>query len=98
MSKKWWLIALGVCLLLATFSPLASAYPDGLERVAEDQGFIARASPSPFVLIADYVFPGVNNAYLATVLAGWLGTLLLFALAYGFAWLIMRIKHKQVSS
>jgi hypothetical protein len=98
MSKKWWLTALGVCLLLATFSPLASASPDGLERVAEDHGFIAQASPSPVSVIADYVFPGVTNEYLATILAGWLGTILLFALAYGFAWLMLRIKHKQVTS
>jgi cobalt/nickel transport protein len=98
MSKKWWLTALGVCLLLATFSPLASASPDGLERVAEDQGFIAQASPSPVSVIADYVFPGVNNAYLATVLAGWLGTLLLFVLAYGSARLILWIKYRRVRS
>jgi hypothetical protein len=86
--KKWWLSALVFCLLLATISPLASSAPDGLEKVAEDQGFIGVAKSSPFEVVADYVFPGVENEALATVLAGWLGTLLLFGSAYGLAWFI----------
>jgi len=86
--KKWWFLALVFCLLVATISPLASSAPDGLEKVAEDQGFIGAAESSPFEVVADYVFPGVENEALATVLAGWLGTLLLFGVAYGLAWLI----------
>ena len=88
--KKWWLISLGVALLLATISPLASSSPDGLERVAEDQAFIDTAQSSPFEIIADYVFPGVENEALATILAGWTGVLFMFGVVYGFSWLIMR--------
>lgn len=88
MNKKWWLAALVVCLALATISPLASSAPDGLERVAEDKGFIGLAENAPFEIMADYVFPGVENEALATVMAGWLGTLILFGVAYGLAWLI----------
>jgi len=88
MNKKWWLAALLVCLTLATISPLASSAPDGLERVAEDKGFIGLAESAPFEIMADYVFPGVENEALATVMAGWLGTLILFGIAYGLAWLI----------
>jgi len=43
MNKKWWLIALAFCLVLAAISPLASSSPDGLEKVAEDKGFIDTA-------------------------------------------------------
>ena len=87
-NKKWWLIALVFCLVLATISPLASSSPDGLEKVAEDKGFIGAAGEAPFEIVADYVFPGIENEAVATILAGWLGTLLLFAIAYGLARLI----------
>ena len=87
-NKKWWLIALVFCLVLATISPLASSSPDGLEKVAEDKGFIGAAGEAPFEIVADYVFPGIENEAVATILAGWLGTLLLFAITYGLAWLI----------
>ena len=88
--RKWWLIGLGVALLLATISPLASSSPDGLERVAEDQAFIDTAQSSPFEIIADYAFPGVENEAVATILAGWTGVLFMFGAVYGFSRLIMR--------
>ena len=74
------LLALGLALFL---SPFASKAPDGLERVAEDQGFLARAEgkevfPSP---IPDYAVPGVKSEALATGLAGLAGTLVTFGLA-----------------
>jgi hypothetical protein len=85
---KWWHIALIVCLLVAVISPLASSSPDGLEKVAESKGFLDRAQDSPFQIIADYVFPGIENEAVATILAGVIGTLVLFGVAYGLAWLI----------
>ena len=88
MKTKWWLIALLVCLAVASLSPLASSSPDGLERVAEDKGFINLGQEAPFQVIADYVFPGIENEALATVLAGLIGTLVLFGVAYGVAWLV----------
>jgi len=97
MKSKWWLIALFFCLLVAILSPLASSSPDGLERVAEDKGFIGLAGNSPFQIIADYVFPGIENEALATIVAGIIGTLLLFGLAYGVAWLLVsNTKRKTV--
>jgi hypothetical protein len=95
--KKWWLIGLGAALLLATLSPLASGSPDGLERVAGDKGFLDAAQSSPFQVIADYVFPGVQNEALATILAGWLGVIVVFGAVYGIGWLITRKKHPSPS-
>ena len=85
---KWWHIALIVCLAVAVFSPLASSSPDGLERVAENEGFIGLAKESSFRLIADYVFPGIENEAVATILAGLIGTLTLFGVVYGVGWLV----------
>ena len=96
MSKKWWLIALLVCLGVATISPLASSAPDGLERIAEDKGFIGLALDAPFEIIADYIFPGIESEALATIIAGWLGTIVLFCVVYGFSWLIK--SRKRLSS
>ena len=96
MNNRWWIMAFVVCLGLATLSPLASASPDGLERVAEDSGFIWRAVPAPYAVIADYVFPGVDNPALSTILAGWLGTAFLFGAAYMAAFLFYT-RRKQVA-
>ena len=85
---KWWHFALIASLPLAVLSPLASSSPDGLERVAEDKGFIDQAHSAPFQVIADYVFPGIENEALATILAGLLGTVVIFGVVYGLAWLI----------
>jgi len=90
MKLKWWHIALLVALLMAFISPFASSSPDGLEKVAEDKGFIEEAAETPYELIADYLFPGVENEALATILAGIIGTLVLFGLAYGVARLLRR--------
>ena len=82
-------------MVLATLSPLASSSPDGLERVAEDKGLMDKVAKSPFSVIAGYMFPGVHNETLATILAGWLGTALLFLLVFGVTWLITRARRTK---
>ena len=88
MKSKWWLVALAICLGVAALSPLASSSTDGLERVAEAKGFISLGRPAPFEVIADYVFPGVENETTATIAAGLIGTSVVFGVAYGVAWAI----------
>lgn len=96
MKSKWWLIGLVACLAVACLSPLASSSPDGLERVAEDKGFIGLAGEPPFQIIADYLFPGIENQTLATILAGFIGTLILFGVVYGIAWLLKSRRREPV--
>jgi hypothetical protein len=82
--------------LAAGLSPFASAQPDGLMRVASDQGFFDKGGPhslqqhSP---ISGYAFPGVENPYLAKGLAGFIGTLGVFAVAYASAWALRRARR-----
>jgi cobalt/nickel transport system permease protein len=73
-------------LAAAVMSPWASALPDGLEKVAIDKGFIDKGEGQALgpALIPDYVFPGIENQALATSVAGVLGTLAVFGLAYVF--------------
>lgn len=87
-------LALAVAIGLATaVSPFASSDPDGLEKVAEEKAFIEDGklhsiqSDSP---IADYTFPGVDNERVATGLAGFVGTLGVFAVGFGIACLLRR--------
>ena len=94
MKNKWWLAAFLFCLAVACLAPLASSSPDGLERVAEDKGFLDLGRDMPYQVIADYVFPGIENEALATILAGLVGTTLLFGLAYGVAWLLRARKRE----
>ena len=62
-------------------SPLASKHPDGLMKVAEQYGFISSAHGPTFSLVPHYLFPGVSNTALATILAAVLGTLIVFGVA-----------------
>jgi len=73
--------ALAVSLVVALFSPLASANPDGLESVAEQQGFLANSTQAPFTFFSDYTIPLINNTVLTTIAAVGLGTLVVFGLA-----------------
>ncbi len=88
MRVKWWHVGLLIALGLAILSPLASSWPDGLERVAEEKGFIEAALEPAFEIIPDYVFPGVGNEAMATILAGLVGTLILFGAGYGLGALL----------
>jgi ABC-type Fe3+ transport system permease subunit len=90
MKWKWWIVGLLIALAVTLISPLASAWPDGLERVAEDKGFIEDAQDAPYEVIPDYVLPGIGNEALATILAGIVGALVVFGLAYGLGILLRR--------
>jgi hypothetical protein len=88
MNKRWLpVIAVGLALavIVALLSPLASSHPDGLERVAEDKEFLDEAKDPPYEIIADYVFPGVENEDLATVLSGLVGVAIVAAIGFGLA-------------
>ncbi len=73
---------IALALLLAILSPLASSHPDGLEWVAEQKGFLDFARGPLYEIIPDYVMPGISNEAVATIAAGILGTLIVFAVAY----------------
>jgi hypothetical protein len=88
--RRFTILALLVAVALAAaLSPLASGSPDGLEKVAERQGFADRGrqarAPAP-----DYVFPGVGDSRLATGLAGLAGALAVFALGAGVVAVVRR--------
>lgn len=78
-QKALWIGGVAVALVLAVLSPLASAHPDGLEWVAENQGFLELARGPAYEIIPDYVFPGISNEAIATIVAGVVGVLVVLA-------------------
>jgi ABC-type branched-subunit amino acid transport system permease subunit len=74
---------LGVAVMILV-APFASPLPDGLEHVAERFGFASRAVASQPAPLPDYtVTPRVDaSPWLAAVIAGGLGALVAFAVAW----------------
>jgi cobalt/nickel transport protein len=96
-GARWVWIGLAAALAVGGLLSLAaSPAPDGLERVAENQGFWERAVQTPLLRspLPGYLFPGIADERLATGLAGFLGTLVLFALGLGVGWAVRRLRRR----
>ncbi|HEY9558798.1 MAG TPA: PDGLE domain-containing protein [Acidimicrobiales bacterium] len=93
-KRTWfWVAGLVVTLLLAAgVSQLASSEPDGLERVAEDEGFSDAAEEHDLAgsPLADYGVEGVDDDRLGTALAGGAGVVVTLAVGGGIFWLARR--------
>jgi len=80
---RGWVVA-GVLIALAVvlLSPLASADPDGLERVAINMGFIEASQSAPYQIIPAYTVPFLGETALSTIVAGAIGVLVVLGLAF----------------
>lgn len=84
--RSWVVPVVSIFLIAGLLSLFASAWPDGLEKVAEDSGFIDLAEqvrisvPTPF---ADYTFN--NSEGIGTSIAGIVGSIVCFGVAWGIA-------------
>ena len=91
--RTFLLTGLVVALLLAGVgSYYASGNADGLQRVAEQVGFVDRAEHSPAAdgPFAGYATRGVDDQRLGGGLAGVAGSLLVLALAFGLFRVVRR--------
>ncbi|MFF8832558.1 energy-coupling factor ABC transporter permease [Streptomyces sp. NPDC015131] len=92
-TRKVWLAGLAAALVLAGgVSYYASASPDGLERVAADQGIDKKveehaAADSP---LADYGVSGLDDARLSGGLAGVIGVAATVVVGTGVFWTVRR--------
>jgi len=80
-GSGWVYAGVGISLLAVLLSPLASAFPDGLERVAEDMGFLEMGRPAPYEILPDYTIPFLGETALSTIIAGAVGALVVLGLA-----------------
>ncbi|MCC5624395.1 energy-coupling factor ABC transporter permease [Nostoc sp. CHAB 5715] len=84
--RGWSVPIVAIFLIAGVLSLFASAWPDGLEKVAENTGFIDLAEkvrvivPTP---LADYGIEGLGP--IGTSIAGLLGATVCFAVAFGIA-------------
>ena len=93
-------LGLGVALAFAFFvSPLASSEPDGLERVAIDQGFEGQAAAHAMAggPLADYSVKGVDSGWLSTGLSGVIGVVLCFLIGGALVLAIRAIRSRRRS-
>ena len=81
-GRGWIFVGILISLAVVLVSPLASANPDGLERVAIDLGFLNTAQPSPFEILPDYTLPFLGETPLSTIAAGAVGMVAVLAIAF----------------
>lgn len=79
--------------LVFALGPRASSQPDGLERVAIDQGFADQGTPHALegLPTADYGVEGVGNDALSTGLAGVAG----MAVTFGVGWALVAMARRR---
>jgi len=81
-GSGWVIAGLVLTLIAVLISPLASGNPDGLERVAEDIGFLDRGLDAPYQILPDYTIPFFGETGLSTILAGVIGAIIVFGILY----------------
>jgi cobalt/nickel transport system permease protein len=94
-GRGWIFVGLGIAIIVAVLSPLASVNPDGLNRVAIDLGFIQHSQPVKFEVIPNYNLPFLGQTPLSKILSGALGVLVVAGLFFLAARLLRRRTAKE---
>jgi cobalt/nickel transport system permease protein len=86
-------------LLVLVVAPLASGDPDGLERVAIDQGFIDTAEDSAVAgsPLAEYGVSGVEDEAMGTRVAGLVGVLVTFGVGAAIVGAFVLIRNRSTA-
>jgi cobalt/nickel transport system permease protein len=92
-GRGWIVAGVSVSLLAVLISPLASGNPDGLERVAEDLGFLGTGMDAPYQILPDYSIPFLGETAISTILAGIIGAGVLLGLLILMGRNLRRIKE-----
>lgn len=79
-GRGWILAGTLVALAAVLLAPFASGDPDGLERVAEDLGFLEAGLDAPYRILPDYTIPFLGETALSTIVAGIVGALVMLGM------------------
>ena len=91
LGRWWWAVGLAIAaVVVVMLAPLASSDPDGLERVAEDSGFIERAQNFFSGLLSGYAIPGIDDPVVSTILSGLLGVAIVVGVVFVLGRVIAR--------
>lgn len=83
---RGWIVAGGAVVLLVIFlSPFASSLPDGLEWVAQENGFLQAARDAPYQIMPDYTIPTLGETAVSTIAAGVVGAGVVGAIVWAAA-------------
>jgi cobalt/nickel transport system permease protein len=94
-GSRWIAVGFVIALILAFASPLADPNPDGLERVAEDHGFLNAAQAPTYTILPDYTVPFIDNEIFTTIAAGIIGVIIVGGIGFGAAKLTGRSEVDQ---
>lgn len=94
-GRGWIFAGVVVSLFAVLLSPMASASPDGLERVAEDMGFLHLGQAASYQVLPGYTVPFLGETALSTVIAGVVGALVVLGLVVVIGGLLRRKKVHQ---
>jgi hypothetical protein len=89
-GKGWIVGGVIVVLLVLLISPFASGFPDGLEWVAAEQGFLDTAMNAPFQLLPGYTIPVLGDTAVSTIVAGLAGAALVAFIVIGLTRLVKK--------
>lgn len=84
-GSGWIVVGLMIALILAFASPLADSNPDGLERVAQTQGFEEQAEDSVYEIMPDYTVPFIQDEIWTTIIAAIIGIVIVSGIGFGVA-------------
>ncbi|MFZ5967229.1 MAG: PDGLE domain-containing protein [Bacillota bacterium] len=86
-------------IIAGILSPFASSFPDGLERVAEDLGFIEFAQDNPLPApVPDYTAPWISHEGAATGIAGIIGVFVTYSFMMVISKGIAAKKHDLIKT
>jgi hypothetical protein len=90
------LIGIAAAVALVVFlAPNANPNPDGLQKVAADQGIDSDARDHALAdgPLADYGLSGIDNRYVGTWVAGLTGVALTFVVGAGLVFVVRRARR-----
>jgi len=94
-GRLWIAVGAVVTLLVVLLAPLASANPDGLERVAEDMGFLNTSVAAPYQLLPDYTIPLLGETSFSTIIAGAIGAIVVAGLVVLLVRFLRKTSHSD---
>lgn len=97
-SRVWIIAGITISLLTILISPLASGDPDGLERIAEDIGFLDSGVSSPYSILPDYTLPFLGDLGISTIVAGLVGAFVVFFILFLLGRILIKKANREFSN